>query len=92
MLYVWEFFEQRELLWSYTDKGLPKEVKRESGIPTSSCGDYNGVHVISSAKEEQEGFIWIVRHRELLIDLHEQPPIKWEDRRKPCEYIARARD
>ncbi len=39
MLYVWEFCEQHELLWSYTDKGLPKVVKRESGIPSSSCDD-----------------------------------------------------
>jgi len=36
---VWEFCEQQELLWSYTDKGLPKEVKRESGIPNSSYND-----------------------------------------------------
>jgi hypothetical protein len=33
---MWEFCEQHDLLWSYTDKGLPKEVKRESGIPNAT--------------------------------------------------------
>jgi hypothetical protein len=36
---VWEFCEQHELLWSYTDKGLQKEMKIASGIPNSSCED-----------------------------------------------------
>ena len=46
---MWEFCEQHKLLWSYTDKGLPKEVKRESGIPTSSSDEYSGYQVIGSA-------------------------------------------
>jgi hypothetical protein len=35
----WEFREQHELSWSYTDKGLPNEVRRESGVPNSSCDE-----------------------------------------------------
>jgi len=45
----WEYCDLYQLVWSYTDKGLPNEVKRESRIPTSSCDGFNGAKVIGSA-------------------------------------------
>ena len=47
---------QHDLLWSYTDKSVPKEVRRDSGPLVSGCDEYNdGVPLKGSMTRTRPG-------------------------------------